>query len=379
MEKVTFIQCFSNVFIYLTILYFLWPMAKINRVFTVADFRKRHKLILILGFIFCLFPYWAGDYINTGRDYRLAVQGQDSNWESIYFYLSNLMPSYTFLRVAIWGTAFLLLNKFIQQFKEIDDRRYILLFFFTLCLPNFSYLRSAISMVMICLGIILLIRIMDENKSIISIKPIFPLMIIAASFFFHKSAIFGIAIAIISLATIFVKNIKLLVVVFILLVPVVTQYANDMIATFMMASNPFESSINIFAAKSYFDDSMIVESNGTGMLIQNILSRAQYYLFLALYIIILLNDKYKALPRHIICFGNFAALTIVIATLTQLVLVVTTPVLFYRLLYFSMIPMVVFLAYCYKNKIYYKFTKSILYVATCGTLYTLLYSSYNIL
>lgn len=378
MEKATFIQCLSNVIIYLLILASLWPLSYKSIEFTDCSFGKKYRYIMILGFIFCLFPFWAGDYINMWRDYKLARQGIDSNWEKIYSTLSNIVPSYTFLRMVLWGTAFIFLNKMIKLFPNNSDRRYLLLFFFAMCLPNFSYLRSAISMAIICYVTLRIVLINESFGRLISFRVFFLLIMLMGSFFFHKSAIFGISVAAGSLISIYFKHEKLLVILFILAIPVFAQYANEWMEGFMNTSTFEESSINIYAAQSYFDDSMDMNRSGMGIIVQNFLSRAQYYLFFVLYLFLVFNGKVKDLPNHVRCFGVFGAVTIAIATLTQYALNVTSTVLFYRILYFSMIPVAVFMAYCYKNNIYLKYCKTTLYFGCCGTLYTLLYSLYNI-
>ncbi len=118
MESATFIQSLSNVILYLLILNSIWPLSKRTVSFDSKQFSKKYRYIMVLGFIFCLFPYWAGDYMNMWRDYRLARQGTYSNWEAIYSFLSNILPSYTSLRFVIWGGAFFFLDKILRYTRK---------------------------------------------------------------------------------------------------------------------------------------------------------------------------------------------------------------------------------------------------------------------
>lgn len=378
MEKATFIQCLFNVVLYLNIIGIIFPLYNRPHVNLVVLKRKYSRLML-LAFLVCTFPFWAGDYFHMKQDYLLARQGETSNWEQIYQWLSLLLPSYSVLRIVIWGGAlYLVHNLFKTLYKEsVSLGMGCVLFFMAMCLPNYSYLRAASCMSMIYFGVSLLIVNQDDSRS--TKTTVIAFILIAASFFFHKSAIIAIGVLILSFFSVQVKNMKVLLLFAIIITPYAIGYGNAWIQDFILTSPLEESSINIYAAQSYFDEQLELGSSGPGILVQNFLSRMQYYLVLLLYVLILFKGNYKHLPYYIKFFANFSIITIVLANITQIALDVTSYVFYYRILYYSMIPSAIFLSYCFSQGYYTKICKLTFYIAILGSLYTFVYSTYNTL
>lgn len=150
MEHASFLQCLFNVLLYLLVVSIIVPLYRHPNIGS-DRFKKKYIILMILAFLICVFPFWAGDYFNMKGDFRFAKQGDLSNWEQVYNWLSLNLPTYTMLRAIVWGWALFLLHKFFQVLLNRDSNFgvYSILYFFAMCLPNFSYLRAATCMSMI--------------------------------------------------------------------------------------------------------------------------------------------------------------------------------------------------------------------------------------
>lgn len=202
---------------------------------------------------------------------------------------------------------------------------------------------------------------------------------IGSSFYFHKSAVIAIALLLTALFSVQFKGFKYILIPLVFIIPYAIQYGNAWLSDFIMLSPLEESSINIYAAQSYFNGQMEIGDTGPGMIVQNVLSRTQYYLVLLIYFWVIFKGYFKTLPKYIKFFANFAAFTIIVANVTQFAFEITAQVLYYRILFYSMIPAAVFLAYCSLNNYSRRLCKITFYIAIIGTLYTFVYSLYNTL
>ena len=354
------------------------PIFKKPRLNSPCFYKKYYKKLLYLGLIFCIIPFWAGDYFHMKADFLNAKQGVQSNWEVLYQYLSTMSLSYYTFRLVLWGGSLFLLHKAFVIFFKVDTMlfMYILLYFFAMCLTNFSYLRASTCMSMIFLGLTI---ILINNDGIIkfNLQTILSICLIGASIFFHKSSLFAITMAIGVILTTYVKKAKLIILLFIAALPVLIGYANTMIEELLIFDPLEDNYLNMGAAQGYFNGELEKEGAGLGMFVQDILTRSQYYIFVILYIISIYKGAFELTPKYVQCFAHFAFFTILIANITLYALAISASVLYYRILYYSMLPAIVFFAYCMRYEIYPKLCKISFYIAILGTLYTLIYSTYN--
>ena len=377
MEHATFIQCLFNVILYLIILGIVIPFFRHKSLVPNLVVKKKYTVLIILALILCVYPFWAGDYLNMMTDYKLARQGEQSNWEQVYMILSRIIASYSLLRLVIWGGSLYLLHRFFNLLT-IEDKFvgvYTVLFFFAMCLPNYSYLRAASCMSLIFLGVGIFFK--NENK--LKWDKFVALLFILASFFFHKSALIAIFVAIISYFSVHLKHIKFFLILLLFLIPYAVQYGNELINNFLLISPVEDSSINIYAAQNYFNEQMEFGKTGSGIMVQNVLTRTQYYLVAFVYLLMLIKGYYKNMPNYVKFFANFSFFIIVIANITLFAFDFNSTVLYYRIMYYSMIPSAAFLAYCFSRNYFKGICTLTFYIAIIGTLYTFIYSTYNVL
>ena len=291
--------------------------------------------------------------------------------------LSKVLPSYSLLRLVIWGGSLYLLHLFFRLLT-VEDKIigiYTVLFFFAMCLPNYSYLRAASCMSLIFIGISILLK----KGTILRWESILAVLLILVSYYFHKSALIAILVALLSYFSIHLKQIKFFFILLLFLIPYAIQYSNELINDFLLVTPLEESSVNIYSAQNYFNDQMEFGKTGIGIMVQNVLTRTQYYLVAFVYFLMLIKGFYKNMPNYIKFFANFSIFIIVIANITLFAFDFNSTVLYYRILYYSMIPSAVFLAYCLRNNYYKKLCSITFYFAIIGTLYTFIYSTYNVL
>lgn len=330
-----------------------------------ANFRVLLSIALLITF--CVFAFWDTDYYHYLSRFIVIHYGKrDISIEEIYTWIAENSKSYTAFRFYIWTSATILLILTAKRLKI--PLGLFLLIFIGGFITKFSYGRVSLAMSITFYGFSLMVK--PFRPRLVSF--LLGLTIISAAFFFHKSAAFGIGIAVLSIMA-FAVNRKIIS-VFVFSYPLMIALLGMVLAIFVQSNPEQAESLNIHAAQNYLNTE--TDSLGIGTIINNTLSWGCYYITCFIYVKSIFTGKYKHFPFSMKAFGTASFLTTAISTLFAFDVGASTFVFYYRLLFFAMIPTAAFLSYCIMRKVYPKLTLMAYLVAVAGVTYNLLYSLY---
>lgn len=323
---------------------------------------------VVLVFLFLLFAYWGGDFFHylDGYNYVKSKSSLELSFEPVYYYIVSLSPSYLFFRMWVWGTCLVLV---LLIFKKLNiSIRTGLLFFVSLALLRVSYARVSLAMAIMYLG--LTIFELKDKKFLYTVLGI---VIIGLSFFFHKSAYFGIAMILTSIimTNYYKKGINwfLILVFFVFAFGLVYFNIEDLMK---VSSEDMDSTYNLDVAQKYL--SREGSETGWGAQLRNLLEVVPYYMGLVLYIKLYRKKSIKELPKEIKAFTYLFLIIILVASVFALDFGFNTIFLSHRFMRFNLIPLTILVAYCFQHGIEKKWCLGIFYVGLLVSLFTLYYS-----
>ena len=313
-----------------------------------------------------MYPAWGGDYFHYRDQFPVVKKGGLTHMEDVYIYIiRNIASNYLMFRIIVWGGATYLL---FQAYKYTNiDARLAMLTFSLLFLPRFSYARASLAMAMSYLGLSLIITEKKKRNLILGSILLF------GSFFFHKSALFGIAVV---LLTIFVserlgkKTLIMILAVFPFLIAAATYFLSDFL---LLDADEFEL-LNVEKGQQYLTEEAL--NKGLAAKMGEMLMRLTFYSILIEYIILHFKGLYSKLPKTVKAYSTASFFTIYISSLFAFDLGVSTQVIYNRFIFFAMIPSACFIAYCLKAGLLKKWTKIVIALGVCSVLFALLYSCY---
>lgn len=355
-------QILFNILIFVVLLLVLWGHYFGGK--RLSNWAFTFSVFLIL--IFCLFPFWGNDYWHYLIDYYELKKGGKTNMEEVYSFIVQKSPTYFSFRAIVWGMALFCM---LCGFRVMKIDKGICLFLFVcLFLPLYSYARVSLVMSMIFLGLALFTK-----KRFWPV--IFGTLLIGLSYYFHKSAVYGIAM---SLLSIFLeKRTKLAISIIILLIPVFLFLIQNQLIDIMSLDADEEENQALYTSQLYLGTNVVTQ--GLSAIIRTVIQRTSLLLVLILYIRMAYNSELINLPISIRIMAGFAALCIVSSFLLLLSgeqLNVTS--ISYRLSLYAWIPAIAFLSYCKTNYIHSKALLWIFIFGLSNTSYMLLYSLYNL-
>ncbi len=353
---------FLYILLYGTIYYMLY------NVIDKVRMPNSKKYFCVLGtFIICLFPIWSGDYHHYSEEFYDLQTGYYTHMEEIYTYIAqNLVSNYFLFRLLLWGAGNILI---LLTFKRLSIRFHVaLLYYMAISILWFSYARVSCGMALMFYGLSLLACPFSKAKLLSFLLGI---CLVLSSFFFHKSSLFGIAMIIAALFFYNMSKNKLFMfgVVYIVFVAFAGFYLNS-----FLSLDVDETIIDVKSAQKYLD--LTSKHNGIGAFIQDALIIGNYYLILFIIFKTITSGSFHGFPRNIKIFTIATFFIISGASLFAFDLGYNTYIIYYRFLNFSIIPLCVFLAYCYDNGIAKKGVRLSLYIGFVSSIYTLLYSLY---
>lgn len=328
----------------------------------VFDHRK-YQILVYFVVLFCVFAFYSGDYYH----YMLAFddlldKSRQMNIEPIYQDIANIAKTYHIFRIFVWGSAIFCLIKTID-FAGIN-RKIAFGIFSILFITQFAYARVSLAMSLMFLGL-------STTYTRTKFYKIIGYGIVLLSLYFHKSAFFGIGAIVASI--IFKHFQKSTITISLLCFPIAVFVIKYYIIQFLSLDFD-ETAGGLGAGQTYMTNDAIAV--GPGEFIKNFLWRSVIYLTIYLFIRIVRNGQYKALPENIRIFANCCYIIVYVASLFILDLGINTTVIYNRFLNFMMIPATIFLSYCYCNSIEPKITKLILKFGTLNVFYSIAYSIY---
>ena len=366
-DSATFIQVVFNLVLWVILFALMKPACAFPYSLNV----QRRSIAIIGILLFCLFPYFGGDYFNYNEIFVYLKVGRDVSIEEVYkLIIKNCGYSYTFFRLIIWGVAVFFT---LTAYKRLEVSFDLALFFFVaFYLPWFSYARVSLAMALIIFGLSLISRPI-KRKKVLSV--ILGLLFIGCAEYFHRSAVIGITAALGSLFLINAnKRIVLIVGVFFVFMIIALRY---LIIYFLSLDLSYDTFISGEQRNYYLLDSNAGSGvEGIGASIMNILTRLPLILVAFLYIIVVYKGFYRSLPISVRVISSYSFILIMIALGFSYNLGFNTYVLYYRTLNFAMIPSAVFLASLKENHIKSELFKIIYYLSLIGIVYTLVYTIY---
>ena len=342
-----------------------------NSPYTINKGARIICYLLIL--LFCLSPFWSGDYFHYNESFEKIRHGGFSHWEPIYQTIALFVPSYFVFRLVVWGVALFLLQLAYKKSSPTID---LCVFIFCVCyLHMYSYARASAAMTFIVLGLSVLANSQYRSR-ILSI--VLGFGIIGCSVFFHRSAAIGVAAAI---ASLFLVNAnKKTIIILVLLSPVIVYTLQYSLGYFMTMDLDDETYITDRKRDNYMvggSGNMFYMGGGLGAIIYNVLTRVPLYLSAILYVITVVKGQFNNFTIGERIMSSYAFSVIVLGLCFLIDFGYNTYVLHYRTLNYSMIANAVFLAAVRRHSYNKKLFNVIIYSTMFGAFYMLAYAAYR--
>ena len=295
----------------------------------------------------------------------------EQNIEDIYVWIAqNLSPNYLIFRLIIWGGAFGLYLRIINQ---INVSRYLaLLFFGTIYILWFSYARVSLSMSIAYFGLLL----MTGNKRPNVLYFLIGILITGGAYFFHKSAAFGIAMVLVSL--ILNRNIKwgirLCIILFPILIVILRSYMGQILYADSYITD--DTTMQYMQIGQRYATAEFVD-RGVGQFIALILEATPHYLVAYWGIKIFTSHIGRIIPLNVRPFILLQISIVIFSSAFLFMSEINVQTIYLRFLRFGAIPTSIVMAYMYQNCMYPKLTRISILIAVCGSIYSLLYSVYT--
>lgn len=356
---------FLDIVLYLIICFNLKGALKYPFIVT----NKNRNLGIVLIVLFVLFSFWGSDWFHYYEMFPYIKSGYDTHVESVYKTISAISQNYIIFRFLIWGSGLALFAKTISKLEVSKDLCWFI--FASSYLIWFSYARASLAMAIAFCGFALVV---GKDKRIIQV--LFGFILIACSFFFHKSSAFAIGCIVLTLLS--QKYPKLTYVLLILSFPLLVIYINSSLSELMMMSFDADSG-DMDAYMKYgqmYLDGRQRGGAGMGEKLRNILERVPYYCTAALSSYAIFKNRI-VLPSSI---KPFMVLQVIIVLMSSAFLFTSanfsTGTVYVRFLRFAFIPTAIVLAYLYQSGYAHKYVRYNLYLAIMGTMYAIAYSFY---
>lgn len=371
----TFPEAFFNFVLWVVIFISIRPV--INKPYLFS--KKRKYWVFFLLFVFCLYPFFGGDYFHYLELYNDTKAGYSRGLEEVYIWIiRNIGFSYTFFRLLIWGAALWLTISAYKRIAPLDNLSIAL--FSVLYLPWFSYARVSLAMALIFWGLCLISK-PKENRKFFSY--IIGLAAIVSSVFFHRTA--PIAITAI-LGSLLLRNpTKKSLILVLVLFPVAVYFLKYALSEFMSVDLDYDSFITERKRDSYLNDDdsanlkiglSAISVMGIGPYISVFFTRAPLLLVGIAYFYSIVKGYFKDFRTPVKYVSSYAFLIILIAIAFSLDLGFNTYTFYYRTLNYAMIPSALFLSQIKSQGRMPAFFRWIYYLSLFGVIYTLVYTMY---
>ena len=328
--------------------------------------------VILLLFTFVLFSFWGSDWFHYRDAFSGLRLGYAGHIEDIYVWISqHLAYDYLSFRFVIWGIALILLLLTLKRLSI--NYNLALLFLGSVWILWFSYARFSLALSLVFWGIALIYK----PWKIKAVSYIVGLSAIVLSVFFHKTALFVVAI---TLITMVFKNMnsKGRIYLLILLTPVIISGFRFFIKQYMAIDfDDVEDEFLIARGQDYLlrGSSKI----GIGTRIQRTLEIVPYYLLTFQCFRIQSSPRYKRLPPDISFFIALLFLMVFASSLFLLNIDLNTSVIYIRFMRFCCVPAIVLMSFFWENSTFRRLNRWTYLIALMGTAYTMLYSLYIVI
>jgi len=305
---------------------------------------------LFLCLLFYLFPMAGTDFYNykewvetAGYTDISSIPQYYLHYEKPYYYIINIVNNNYFLfRLVVWGGSLFL---YWQTAKRLKIDKSTFAFYLCICIVHLTAVsRVCLAYALAFYGFSFLAQpITRKGSNLFSF--ILGSSIILFSLFFHRSAIFLLAILPLSLFNFNKKTIWL----FALAIPTLIVMAYTNLFDFIFNFEKIDISLLDSETAIYYLDSDKQRVVGWGQLIEFTMKYGSHIAMVILIAKSILNNSYKVWPKHV---QKFANATLYIAGLALALLIapgVTTYKTFERLIAFAYVPQSFLLAYLLKT------------------------------
>ena len=261
----------------------------------------------------------------------------------------------------------------VRAYKIVDNN--FSLYFGLFCMSSliwFSYGRVSVAMALIFYGLTIY-----SNEHSILLKKIIGIALIASAYYFHKSAGFGIGTAALAIVCSRLSPKKSLWLI-LLLFPVFLLALRLNLVDAMNSLTSRDDLMGEYMAAGQINMEGGTTS-GTGLttaFFLQLLEKVPYYVAAYIGAQLLMKRNEYELNNNVLIPSFCCVLVVVFSSLFFFDIGVNTAVIYTRFLRFSILPMVVPVAYCMQKNIYTKETKYFLYFATTSMFLQVLYSLY---
>lgn len=334
--------------------------------------KDRFILVEFLIVLFCLFSFWGADWFHYAQIFAKIKNFGGTHMEDIYISIVNISPNYLVFRMIVWGAALFFV---FDSFKRIGINYVVaVLIFSATWLIWFSYARVSLAMAMMFWGVSVLFNPLRKKQYL---STIIGLTAIIASFYFHKTAVFGISIIGISFL-VSKLNGRTIIILSILLIPVEFLLVQHFLLDYMLIEVSAEDSVigaSLVSGQRYLGEKTIV--SGFGSNVAKFLELVPYYLTLVCCLKLnLKRNRFFNIPNDIKIFAYIAFYTIIFSTIFAFDFGLSTEIFYGRFMRFAFLPCVIVITYCYELLETHKIAKYAIYSGVFSTIYQLLYVLY---
>lgn len=314
----------------------------------------------------CIYAFYDTDYYHYLEIFQNVSNGYISHMEDVYLHLALFADgNYSIFRLCIWGSAILLTFLSFKRFEL--PLPLAALFFLCLIVLKFGYGRVSLALSIATFGYSFIIK--PINPKILSI--IIGILLLSCSSFFHSSVLFYILLLISSLFAVNTgkKLIYFLILIYPLFIYLFQKYGGQFILQYIDYDESVQGALN-------YVNNDFKGYEGIGVAIRMFMERLPFFLSLLLAIIIKWKGIHKTMPFYMKSITNLCIFLVLSTFIFSFETSVNTYSLFYRFLYFTMIPMVILVTYCHTNSIIPKIVNIIFWCGFIASFYNLIYSLY---
>ena len=340
---------------------------------TLKKVQKRNDVLpktktqgsLLLFAIICLFSFYDTDWfhyqevLEQFKHTKFIEYGVNTHLEDGYIDIARFVNyNYILFRLVVWCGA---LSLFCLTTKRLNLRLDTSLFCLLPYVIFFTYGRVTLTMAIAFYLFSYIVKPTKFFKWIIIV--IASLLIFNTTNSLHKSSVMLVPVFILSIFPLRKENLKWIAVLFVLIIVFM-----EMILTHYMLYTDEISSI-------YIEKHTVGESlkRGVGGIVNRIISSVPFYVVVLYILHNIKRNVYKEWPYYIKTFANA---TLWIVLFASMFLLRNNELLFYRFLYFAMIPGAITLSHAYYSNPEKRILNRLQNICILALFYTLLYRSY---